>query len=249
MGFVDMIICLRVATTAVTCALLCLSVSAEATKGEPIKVSDPELGVETTREIGDPMLRSGTQYIETTKIMKATIPDAAEGKFGFFAGNRAFRSIAGATGPLWQASAGHYPMLCINEYGKGAESLPVSGCYVDTDGDGEFDAVAYPGHDVDKKLERRIPYTVEEVVTRKEVNNPDSFFVEVLYQGLSKGEVKVSYREFSGGIARPAFTQDVSYEVDPDGTTTIAFRGLRIKVLKATREGITYVVKQLPSPR
>jgi len=61
--------------------------------------------------------------------------------------------------------------------------------------------------------------------------------------------VKVSYREFKGGLARPAFTQDVSYQMDPDGTTTIAFRGLRIKVLKATRESITYVVNQLPNPR
>ena len=221
----------------------------ETTVGEVRRIHDPEIGIEATREIGDPMLRSGIQHVEITKLKKATIPNAAEGEFGFWAGYRKFRSEAGVSGVLWYHSSGRNPMFCVGPDFKAAESLPVSGCYVDTDGDGEFDAVAYPGHSIDKRLVKRIPYVVEEVVSQKEISHPDSFFFEVLYQGLSKGEVKVSYREFSGGIARPAFTQDVSYEIDPDGTTTIAFRGLRIKVLKATRESITYVVRQLPSPR
>jgi len=221
----------------------------ETSVSEVRRVHEPEIGAEATREIGDPMLRSGTRRIEVTRQRKATIPSAAEGKFGFSAGFRSFRSNAGVTGILWYHSAKRSPMFCIGSDFKAADSLPLSGCYVDTDSDGEFDAVAYPGHGVDKVLAKRIPYVAEDVVKEVEVSDPDSFFVEVLYQGLSKGEVKISYREFSGGIARPAFTQDVSYEMDPDGTTTVAFRGLRIKVLKATRESITYVVKQLPNPR
>ena len=72
-------------------------------------------------------------------------------------------------------------------------------------------------------------------------------YVDVLYQGTSKGEVKISYREFSHGLARAAFTQDVSYELDPDGTAVIGFKGMRIKVLKATGHDIKYILEQ-PMP-
>jgi hypothetical protein len=221
----------------------------ETSVSEVRRVHDPELGIEATREIGDPMLRSVTQRLETTKLRKATVPLAAEGRFGFSAGFRGFRSLPGVSGTLWYHSSKRNPMFCIGSDMKATESLPLSGCYVDTDGNGEFDAVAYPGHSVDKALAKPVPYVVEDVVREVEITDPDSFSIEVRYQGLSKGEVKVSYLEFKGGLARPAFTQDVNYEMDPDGTTTIAFRGLRIKVLKATRESITYVVNQLPNPR
>lgn len=90
-----------------------------------------------------------------------------------------------------------------------------------------------------------MPYQVE--VTETAVENHDDFYVDVLYQGTSKGEAKISYREFSAGIARPAFTQDVAYELAPDGSTMIAFKGMRIKVLKATGQNIRYIVEQ-PMP-
>ena len=45
---------------------------------------------------------------------------------------------------------------------------------------------------------------------------------------------------FSDDMARPAFTQDLTYDL-ADGDE-IGFRGARIKVLKATNTAITYVV-------
>ena len=83
--------------------------------------------------------------------------------------------------------------------------------------------------------------------TNQAVENPLDFHVDVLYQGISRGEVKISYREFKGGVARPAFTQDVAYELDTDGSGMIAFKGMRIKVLKATREHVTYIVEKPPT--
>lgn len=124
----------------------------------------------------------------------------------------------------------------------------MTGCYADTDRDGKFDSILFPGHDIDGKLEKPIEYEMgPKQVKEFEKETSRSYFVEVIYQGVSKGEAKVSYREFKGGIARPAFTQDVSYELDPDGSGVIAFRGLRIKIVKATRENITYIVQQIGS--
>ena len=43
-------------------------------------------------------------------------------------------------------------------------------------------------------------------------------------------------------MARPAFTQDIEYELDKDGKTLIGFKGLRIEVEKATNLDITYKI-------
>lgn len=72
----------------------------------------------------------------------------------------------------------------------------------------------------------------------------DSFKYIVLYQGKSDNKIKISFREFVDNVARPAFTQDVDYELEKDGTALIGFKGLRIQVLKVTNLDITYKVIQ-----
>jgi hypothetical protein len=72
--------------------------------------------------------------------------------------------------------------------------------------------------------------------------NQDSFKYVALYQGKSGNKIKISFREFKDDMARPAFTQDIEYELEKDGTSIIGFKGLRIEVLKATNTDITYKV-------
>ena len=75
----------------------------------------------------------------------------------------------------------------------------MAGCFVDTDKDGKFDAIAFPGHTVDKDLPQPVPYTLAEQVkvhSQKRSSILGTHQVEVLYQGVSKGEAKISYREF-----------------------------------------------------
>ena len=70
----------------------------------------------------------------------------------------------------------------------------------------------------------------------------DSFRYIILYQGKINNKIKISFREFKDDIVRPAFTQDIEYELNSNGTTTIGFKGLRINVIKATNVDITYSV-------
>lgn len=44
-------------------------------------------------------------------------------------------------------------------------------------------------------------------------------------------------------MARPAFTQDISYDLEADGSTIVAFKGLRIPITKTSPAEIEYVVK------
>lgn len=67
-----------------------------------------------------------------------------------------------------------------------------------------------------------------------------SFRRELVYSGASKGTVKLLYREFNNDLARPAFSQDLTYDL-ADGDE-IGFRGARFKVLKATNVSIQYIV-------
>ncbi|MGZ8545817.1 MAG: hypothetical protein ACXWVU_00350 [Sulfuricurvum sp.] len=72
----------------------------------------------------------------------------------------------------------------------------------------------------------------------------NSFKYEALYQGRIDNKIKISFREFKDDMARPAFTQDIDYELNKNGDTIVGFKGLRIKVIKATNMDITYSVIQ-----
>lgn len=139
------------------------------------------------------------------------------------------------------------PMICTTADSGGFKGLlfgnnNVSACLVDREGKGVFDASTFAMYDVYFPLASPVEYSVEG--TDKVEAYKDAFHVEVLYQGVSKGEVKIAYREFMNNMARPAFNQDLSYELNPNGPTKIGFKGLRLRVLKADSEGIEYIVDQ-----
>ena len=67
---------------------------------------------------------------------------------------------------------------------------------------------------------------------------------ELLYDGKSGTTIRFSYREFAatdgGAIARPAFTQDLTYDLAED--KIIGFQSVRIEVEEATNSHIIYKV-------
>jgi hypothetical protein len=82
-----------------------------------------------------------------------------------------------------------------------------------------------------------IPYAKSELITPK----ADSFKYEILYQGISKGTLRLSYREYINDMARPSFFQDVSYDI-ASYPTEITFKTVRVEVLGADNSGIRYRV-------
>jgi len=72
--------------------------------------------------------------------------------------------------------------------------------------------------------------------------NNESFKYVALYQGKIGNKIRISFREFINNMARPAFTQDIEYELEKDGITIIGFKGLRIEIIKVTNMNITYKV-------
>jgi len=66
------------------------------------------------------------------------------------------------------------------------------------------------------------------------------FRVTLTYTGKSGSVVKVSYREYAGDLARPAYSLDLEYDLDE--SSSMNFRSLKMEVIEATNESITFVI-------
>jgi len=112
-------------------------------------------------------------------------------------------------------------------------------CFIDADNDGKFERLkAAPGAIwFESEITPPLAYEKSELI----IPRNDSFKYELLYQGITKGSLKLSYREYINDFARPAFFQDVTYDLDST-PTTITFRTVRLEVLSANNNQISYRV-------
>lgn len=67
-----------------------------------------------------------------------------------------------------------------------------------------------------------------------------SFGRELIYSGKDGNNIKVSYREYKDDMARPAFFQNLTYNLKE--SDIIRYKNYKIKVHKATNEEISYTV-------
>jgi hypothetical protein len=62
----------------------------------------------------------------------------------------------------------------------------------------------------------------------------------LIYSGRIGSRIKFGYREFSNNLARPAFSNDVEYDLLE--STVIGYKGAQIEVIEATNQHIKYKV-------
>lgn len=97
-----------------------------------------------------------------------------------------------------------------------------------------------PGLTQKYSIDEPIKYDI--VPAKPEMYGYDSYKKDALYQGKIGNKISISFREFYNGLARPAFTQNIEYELDANGAAVIGFQGLRMNVIKASNVDIEYVV-------
>lgn len=68
----------------------------------------------------------------------------------------------------------------------------------------------------------------------------DDFQQTLLYNGRVGNKINIAYREFSSNLARPAFNNDVEYDLSV--SKEIAYKGALIEVIKADNKEITYKI-------
>lgn len=92
-------------------------------------------------------------------------------------------------------------------------------------------------HTFVSKLEK--PILVEQIKDVVEVHL-DNYKRELIYTGISKNVISVLYREYIGDLIRPAYTQELKYDLSE--SNVIGFKGARFQVISATNVGIKYKV-------
>ena len=70
----------------------------------------------------------------------------------------------------------------------------------------------------------------------------DSFMQELIYTGRSGDTIHVSYKEFRRDFAKPAFFNELRYDLSQ--SNIIVFRNYRISIAEATNEYIRFTVLQ-----
>jgi hypothetical protein len=67
-----------------------------------------------------------------------------------------------------------------------------------------------------------------------------SFQQTLIYSGKIGDKVTLGYREFSNNLAKPAFSNDVTYDLSV--SSVIGYKGARLEVISANNTEITYKV-------
>jgi hypothetical protein len=70
------------------------------------------------------------------------------------------------------------------------------------------------------------------------IKKSEYFKQEFIYNGRIGNSIKFIYREFADELARPAFTQDLQYDLSE--SSIVGFRGMRIDVIEANNIKIKY---------
>lgn len=67
-----------------------------------------------------------------------------------------------------------------------------------------------------------------------------SFKIEIIYSGLQENNLRAIYKEYKDDIARPAFYQELSYNLNK--SKIIRYKQFKIEIINATNENLEYIV-------
>lgn len=189
------------------------------TSAKPTVLKNYEMGVVRTAMVGDPIFR----------VQQALETHAYIAQRGFH--HRDFGAISMGARYAATDSTAHGTLRLMNCGGYGGpEYLLVDPDFKSlwvTDGSGKL----YPLKTGDQPLFEP---------SNRIQNKPGAFTAELIYSGLAGKVMRAVYREYVGDMARPAFSQELQYDVGTD--RTIAYKSLRMRVDSASNSAIRYEV-------
>ena len=198
-----------------------------------VPISFPKLGQETTVSLGEDMLRQGfyteedgielseENNIKGYKLSQGFYPQIADDKDNTY---HSFRNQANREGAGYIPQATDFLGFPLPSPQSIRASKNKQETCVITGG------INGPICDTEHGYTR----------TRQKVLSERDLQQTLIYSGRVGDRIKIGYRESSGNIARPAFSNEAEYDLST--STEIAYRGARIKVLKADNQSIQYIV-------
>jgi hypothetical protein len=153
-----------------------------------------------------------------------------------------------ATVPDIQMSGGHWliplvvepgtPMFPVSTKAKFKACVTAGPCGLDDDGDGVFDRMAADDFKAALKLKVKVPYRTK----RLTVDNPDSLRQTIIYSGATGDTLRLSYREFSNNMARPAFTEELTIPISKTYPQDVAVKLVKLRIHSIDGLGMRYEI-------
>jgi hypothetical protein len=107
--------------------------------------------------------------------------------------------------------------------------------------DGSFEVYAPYLTSVGYRFKKEVKPTPKHQIKRIKISVEETTFQqELIYNGKVGSNVKFMYREISNDLMRPAFSQEVQYDLNE--SKTLGFKGVRIEVVEATNTHLKYKV-------
>lgn len=116
--------------------------------------------------------------------------------------------------------------------------VPSGPCGLDDDGDGTFDRMAQDEVATALKLKVKVPYRSVRFVSQ----SPENLRQIILYLGATKDSLRLSYREFSNDLARPAFTEEIAIPLQEKFPQDVAVKQIRMRIHSITGLGMSYEI-------
>ncbi|ORU90518.1 MAG: hypothetical protein A6F71_06030 [Cycloclasticus sp. symbiont of Poecilosclerida sp. M] len=182
------------------------------------KVNYPEIGKKITVFVGDHLVQKGVITEENILVVHKTI-----------------------NGVAYDITAKKYPQIGFDQkldfYSpigviKGAFSDPIQALSLGKSAGSELCVITVFGGSACYEGEYERKKSLSE--------RGESFQQTLIYSGRVGNKINIGYREFSNNSARPAFNNDVEYDLS--SSNIIGYKGASIEVIKADNSSITYKV-------
>ncbi len=197
----------------------------------------PALNAEAVAQVGDTMITGGKTYTSPAIRLAHAVTHYGNSKGPFTLQIPAGLLVASgaSSGPIRGLFFEAQQPLQFNS----PDSLTVKGGIFVPYEKARTPEVYWHATDIGIPLVDPDPSIQFEVITH-EIWKSDSFRRELIYNGRAGATIKLLYREFSEEQIRPAFSQEVTYDLAQG--ETIGFKGARFQVLAADNITIKYVV-------
>lgn len=199
----------------------------------------PALNTQTEITVGDSLYAEVIQVQSQEEIVTLNSSGSASLDNGY-----TVKVNEGQTGKLYTLK-NVYPAYCDNVVAKSSAIDVLGGssnaCIVDFDNDGNFEKAMFSKYDRYFPLSPKIQYSKMPTEVKTSLKT-EKFRREAIFQGVSGNAVKVLFREFNDNLIRAAFTQNITYDLDKNGKTVIAFKGFKAQVHKANGTTLSYSV-------
>ncbi len=192
-----------------------------------IDISEPPIGTVNIAYVGDSMLRQWT-YSEHDAILLET--RTSVGLLGSYTFDKGYYTKRG--------DGGDHGFFLPSQYGEPGKVTKCLLCDPFQVMIAYYDKQKICGVSVlnDKACTHRTSYQH----TKQQASTLDSFQQTLIYSGRIGDKINLSYREFSGNQARPAFNNDVEYDIGL--SSIVGYKSAKIEIIEATNESIRYKV-------